>query len=438
MKPSNVYSLQRKLPGEASNLASAVQFDYVAAEYLNSYRNVRNFVKSDCLMMDIDNDHSDDLRDWKTPEDVRIAFPDVEFAVHYSRTHMRQKGDKSTRPKFHVFFPISETTSAEQYTSMKRKVAQIFPYFDKNALDAGRFFFGTPKPKVEILAGNSNLTEFLAEYDASHPQAPVQVAASAESAPTDNTNVHNGHQNTILEGTRNDTLLDYAEKVLTRWGLCDEAKRLFIEKSQHCQPPLTKDELFDIWRNAVRYYKNEIATSSEYIQPEDFNAPPASESQSPSFAPEDFTDIGQAKILAREYSDRLRYSDGTGFICFNGTHWEESNSQAHGFAQELTDRQLIDAKTALEYTTSALKKCNALDIVIQHGMQKGANYLYTPAQQAALERYKNAREYEKFVNVRKKSSNINAVLECVKPYLSLPMPKGKGFLRSLNLSLHLL
>ena len=50
-------------------LASAVQFDYVAAEYLCSYRNVKNFVKSDCLVMDIDNDHSDNPRDWKTPDD---------------------------------------------------------------------------------------------------------------------------------------------------------------------------------------------------------------------------------------------------------------------------------------------------------------------------------------------------------------------------------
>lgn len=45
----------------------------------------------------------------------------------------------------------------------------------------------------------------------------------------------------------------------------------------------------------------------------------------------------------------------------------------------MTDRQLIDAKTAIKYATSALKKCKALDIVIQHGMQKARNYLYTPA-----------------------------------------------------------
>ncbi len=407
---------------DEGTLASAVQFDYVAAEYICSYRNIGNFEKSDCLMMDIDNDHSDNPSEWKTPEDVRISFPEVAFAVHYSRNHMRPKGDKSPRPKFHVLFPIDETTSAEQYAAMKHEAAQIFPFFDKNALDAGRFFFGTQNPQVAFFAGNRNLTAFLAEYDATNSQAPVQTAPPATPA-TNNINAHNEYQDVIPQGTRNSTLLSYAEKVLTKLGRCDEAKILFSEKSKHCKPPLTQEELSDIWRNAVRHYENKIATSNGYIQPEDFNAPPASDTQSPSLAPEDFTDIGQAKILAREYSDRLRYSDGTDFICFNGTHWEESKSKAHGFAQELTDRQLEEAKTALENATSALKKCNALDIVIQHGIQKAHNYLHTPAQQAALEQYKYTRGYEKFVEGRRKSSNINAVLECVKPYVSIAPDK---------------
>ncbi|MBQ4430884.1 MAG: DNA primase, partial [Synergistaceae bacterium] len=307
---------------------------------------------------------------------------------------------------------------------MKHKAAQIFPYFDKNALDAGRFFFGTQYPQVAFSAGNRNLTAFLDEYHATLSQPPVQTAPPATPAElltpaTNNIKAHNEHLDVIPQGTRNSTLLSYAEKVLTKLGRCDEAKILFSEKSKHCKPPLTQEELSDIWRNAVRHYENEIATSNGYIQPEDFNAPHASDTQSPSLAPEDFSDIGQAKILAREYSDRLRYSDATGFICFNGTHWEESDSQAHGVAQQLIDRQLEDAKTSIKYAISALKNCNALDIVIQHGMQKAHNYLHSPAQQAALVQYKYVREYEKFVNGRRKSSNINAVLECVKPYITI-------------------
>ncbi len=43
--------------------------------------------------------------------------------------------------------------------------------------------------------------------------------------------------------------------------------------------------------------------------------------------------------------------------------------------------------------------------------------------QNALERYKYAYEYEKFVNGRRKSNNINTVLECVKPYVSIAPDK---------------
>ncbi len=418
-----IYPYEIVVTDEAT-LASAVHFDYVAADYLNSYRNVKNFVKSDCIMMDIDNDHSDKPEDWKTPDDIRSVFQDVAFAVHYSRNHMKQKGNKSPRPKFHVFFPIDETTSAEQYSAIKHKVSQIFPFFDNNALDAGRFFFGTQFPKVGFFSGNRNLTAFLDQYNAtiSIPAlqtVPPAIPAEFSTPATDNINLRNKHQNVIPQGTRNSTLLSYAEKVLTRLGLCDETKILFLEKTKHCMPPLTKEELSDIWRNAVRHYKNEIATSSGYIQPEVFNAPTASDTLPSILEPEDFSDIGQAKILAREYKNKLRYSDATSFLYFNGSYWEENNSRAQGLAQELTDRQREDAQKSIKAAQSALKKCNALDIVMKHGIKQAEKYLQTPAQHSALEKYKHALDYDKFVKERRKSSNINAVLHCLQSYISI-------------------
>ena len=40
--------------------------------------------------------------------------------------------------------------------------------------------------------------------------------------------------------------------------------------------------------------------------------------------PEDFSDVGQAIVLSREYMDRLRFSPATDYIVFNGSFWEES------------------------------------------------------------------------------------------------------------------
>ena len=80
--------------------------DFVCAQYSDNRRSSDNFIGADCICMDCDNSHSDNKKDWKTPEDVRDAFPNVPFIVHYSRNHMKVKNGKAARPKFHVIFPI--------------------------------------------------------------------------------------------------------------------------------------------------------------------------------------------------------------------------------------------------------------------------------------------------------------------------------------------
>ena len=84
------------------DLIKAVSYDHVCAEYKDSYRKNANFIQSDCSMFDVDNSETDNPEEWITPEDVRKAFPDVPFYVSYSRNHMKQKGDKAPRPKFHL------------------------------------------------------------------------------------------------------------------------------------------------------------------------------------------------------------------------------------------------------------------------------------------------------------------------------------------------
>ena len=150
-------------------MQAAVCHDYVCAEYRGSYRGGENFIGSDCLPVDCDNDHSENPADWITPEDVAAAFPGVSFAVHYSRHHMREKNGKPARPKFHVLFPIEVMYDSAAYADMKKLTSSIFPYFDTNALYAARFFYGTGEARVELFPGEMTLTEFLEggdEFDA--------------------------------------------------------------------------------------------------------------------------------------------------------------------------------------------------------------------------------------------------------------------------------
>ena len=123
------------------------------------------FFRIICLQVDCDNDHSEKLADWTTPDDVPAAFPGVSLAVHYSRFHNREKNSKPARLKFHIPFPINFMTDAAAYSDMKKLVNTIFPYFDTQALDAARFFFGTTTAEVEIREGTLNLTELLQDAD---------------------------------------------------------------------------------------------------------------------------------------------------------------------------------------------------------------------------------------------------------------------------------
>ena len=104
---------------DEASLKDGICHDYVCAEYRNNYRNGDNFIGSDCLPVDCDNDHTEDPAGWKTPEDVMGAFPGVTFAIHYSRFNMREKNGKPARPKFHVLFPIDYVTDAALYSDMR-------------------------------------------------------------------------------------------------------------------------------------------------------------------------------------------------------------------------------------------------------------------------------------------------------------------------------
>ena len=43
----------------------------------------------------------------------------------------------------------------------------------------------------------------------------------------------------------------------------------------------------------------------------------------PSLQPDDFSDIGEAKVLARTCMGRLRYTSATKYIAYVGNHWDE-------------------------------------------------------------------------------------------------------------------
>ena len=105
--------------GSAEELQKAVKFDHVCAEYQKNYRSIANFIKSNVIVMDCDNDHSENPDDWITPEKLDDLLTTVSYAIAFSRNHMKEKNGRTARPKFHVYFEIKETTDPQYYAAIK-------------------------------------------------------------------------------------------------------------------------------------------------------------------------------------------------------------------------------------------------------------------------------------------------------------------------------
>jgi len=139
--------------GDTAKLAEAVKYDNCPGFYKGGYRSGDNFSKADCVLGDIDNSHSDNPADWKTHDDVKKALTNVSFYFYPSRNNMLEKDGKAPRPKFHIYFPIDTMTDVGQYAAFKDALTAKYPYFDFNAKDGARYFFGNPDAEVFYVAG---------------------------------------------------------------------------------------------------------------------------------------------------------------------------------------------------------------------------------------------------------------------------------------------
>lgn len=236
---------------DVDSAAEAFSQDIVCAEYKNSYRNVENFLISNALPMDCDNDHSDDPKMWITAEDIHEIFRDVPHIIHYSRHHMKPKGDYSARPRFHVVFLIDPEAAPDTYAKLKQRLRALFPFFDPMALDAARFLFGTEDPQVEFHPGTITLNDFLEEYESE------VVFSEMEST-------------TIHEGSRNNAMCRIGARIIKRYGDTPEARELFFQEAEKCDPPLEDAELNTIWASCRKFFKK-LSSTPGYVPPEAYN-----------------------------------------------------------------------------------------------------------------------------------------------------------------------
>lgn len=389
---NNAYYPNRCAVTNAGELEQVARLDHVVAEYHGGRRSSTNFVASDCVVMDVDNSHTDTSGEWVTPDRLAATLPGVAFLTATSRNHMKPKGSQSARPRFHAYFPITLVADAARYAGLKRRLAARFTFFDSNAVDAGRFIYGHRAPEVTCHEGDQLVDQWLDEAE------DAKLFADWDE----------GTQ-TIEAGSRNHTLSRFAGKLLIRLGRTDEARALFDRKAARCHPPLPDAELETIWRSATRFAKS-VARQPGYLPPAQYEA------NLESVRPGDYSDVGQAQALKAAYPDTLRYSEATDWLVYYAGVWYESAPAAQAVAQELTERQLAEAHELLEDAKDQLATTGAATLLASMSKAK-AQTMFTTAQREAFAAFEDAKTYAAYALKRRESRSITNCLREARPML---------------------
>lgn len=387
-KANNTSYPNQVLVNSANALQTAVSFDHVCGTFENQQRSIYNFRVADCLVMDCDNDHSEDPAAWIRPESLKNYFENVAYAVTFSRNHMRVKHGKAARPKFHIYFPIHPIKDAKVYADLKREIQSYFPYFDNNALDAARFVFGVNQTQVEWHAGSMTVDQLM-----------MSQRFFAQSS---------NHE--IPEGKRNATLSHFAGRVIMRLGPTNEAYQAFLDEAAKCDPPLPDKELNSIWQSALKFGQR-MAKQPGYISPAKYNQP------DDNLKPADYSDTGETYAFVNCYKQRVCYTSQSGFMWFDGKIWQESEPLALGEVQRFTDKQLADAQLRVTQAKKIIDKNGVGDLLASLGRTKAIRKL-DDDQRKSFAEYEQALKYEAFVLKERSVRGISGILNNARPLIN--------------------
>lgn len=196
----------------------------------------------------------------------------------------------------------------------------------------------------------------------------------------------------------------FARYLLRTQGNTPEARASFLEKVKLGDPPLEKNEVNELWADAL-------------IETREAEARRASIPDTPR-KPGDYTDVGQAQVFTKHCRDHVRYSPATDYLVYDGVCWQESKPRAQAALHEFTDAQLKEAKIYIDATQKWMDENGATGVVEIYG-KKDCIALFSDEQYRSFLAHENAISYKQFVLKRRDSKYLTATLTEARPMVEI-------------------
>lgn len=161
---------------DIDSFKKATSYDHTVGRFKDNTRSKKGFLSADVICMDVDNDNKlypeqwDNPDDWMTTQKFEEYFADYSFVLSTSKSHKQEKEGRSKRHRFHAYFPLGhEITTKEEYEEVVQYLVKLFvrndgvSYFDTNATDCARFFFGHKGLRDIVPNSGVSILEWVAE-----------------------------------------------------------------------------------------------------------------------------------------------------------------------------------------------------------------------------------------------------------------------------------
>lgn len=268
-------------------------------------------------------------------------------------------------------------------------------------MDAARFLFGATTDEIVWHEGWMSIMD------------DIEIGEPSEEDDDFGSGTISG---TITKGSRNKTLSLFAGKILVKYGDCDKSHDIYMEQAAKCDPPLASKEIATIWASALRFFRSKVSGSSGYVPPDEYNDDFGGDAGS--LKPDDYSDVGQAKVLAREYGNELKYTAATDYIRFDGDVWVEDKQMAVGACVEFLDLQLQDAKDCIEVAMKALVDAGYDEALVKQG-SKALSKEIQSNHLSLFYMLVGAEKYLAFAMKRRDYKYISSALNVAKSMLSI-------------------